>query len=82
MGKPVIQQGRSAVAVTPHDSTNLTQASAALFVGVGGDVSVEMAESGSAIVFKNVPSGSFMPIQVDRVNSTSTTATNILALYE
>ncbi len=82
MGKPIIEQAISAVAVTPDDDNDLTQIKAALFVGVGGDVSVDMSGTGDSIVFKNVPSGSFMPIQVDRVNSTSTTATNILALYE
>ena len=72
---------RSAVAVTPHDSNNLAQASRALYVGVAGDISVEMLGSGSAIIFKAVPAGTILPIQVTRVNSTSTTATNITALY-
>lgn len=71
---------RSAVAVTPDDTTNLAVAARALYIGVAGDVSVEMVEDGSAIVFKAVPVG-ILPIMVTRVNSTGTAATNIVALF-
>ncbi len=77
-----IEQGINAVAVTPDDDNDLTQGAATLFVGVAGDVSVDMAGTGESIVFKNVPAGSFMPIQVDRVNVTGTTATDIVAMHE
>ena len=52
-----------------------------LYVGVAGDVSVEMAGTGSAIVYKGVAAGSTLPINVTRVNSTATTATDIVALF-
>lgn len=68
-----------AAAVTPSDGTDLTSIPRALYVGVSGDVSVDMEESGDAIVFKAVPVG-ILPIRVKRVRATGTTATNILAL--
>ena len=68
-----------AVAVTPHDSTNLSNTTRALWVGVLGDISVEMSGSGSAIVFKGVQG--LIPLRVTRVNSTATTATDIVALW-
>ncbi len=68
-----------AVAVTPHDSTNLSDTTRALWVGVSGDVSVEMSESGSAIVHKNVQG--LLPVRVTRVNATGTTATDIVAWW-
>lgn len=74
-------QGRSAFAVTPSNDTDLATKPAALFIGVGGDVVVDMADTGSTITFKNVPSGTFMPILVNRVRATNTTATNIVAVY-
>lgn len=71
----------SAVAVTPHDSTMIaTGVTRALYIGVSGDVACLMADGGTAVVFKSVPIG-ILPVRVQRVNSTSTTATNILALY-
>lgn len=72
---------RNAEVVTPNDTTTLAAVSRALYVGVGGDVSVLMAGTGTSIVFKNVPTGSVLPIRIQRVNSTSTTATNMVSLY-
>ena len=69
----------SAVAVTPHDSNNLSNTTRALWVGVSGDISVEMKSSGSAIVFKNVQG--LIPLRVTRVNNTATTATDIVAIW-
>lgn len=71
----------NAEVVTPDNTTELTNVSRALYVGVGGDVSVQMAVTGTAIVFKNVPTGTILPIRIRRVNSTATTATNMVSLY-
>ena len=49
----------------------------AFFIGVGGDVSLDMATSGTNIVFKNLASGQMLPVQATVVNATNTTATNI-----
>lgn len=71
----------AAVAVTPHDTTLLpTGVTRALYIGVTGDVTVLMADGGTAVLFKAVPVG-VLPVRVQRVNSTGTTATNIVALY-
>lgn len=71
----------TAVAVTPHDSDDITGAPyKALYVGVGGDVKVDMNDSGSAIVFKNLASGQILPIVFNQVYDTGTTATNLVAL--
>lgn len=63
-------------AVTPSDVTNLPQESSYLYVGVSGDVTAVCA--GTAILFKSLAVG-YHPIRCSRVNSTGTTATNILA---
>ena len=52
----------------------------AFYIGVGGDISLDLASSGSNIVFKNVASGQLLPIRAATVNATGTTATNIVAL--
>lgn len=73
-----------AVVVTPSDSTNLTYTTRGLYVGGAGNVSVEMAGTGGqeeTVLFTGVQAGSVLPIAVTRVNSTSTTATTIVALW-
>lgn len=51
----------------------------ALFVGTGGNVNVRVA--GATVLYKNVPSGAILPVQASMVVGTSTTATDIVALY-
>ena len=71
----------SAVAVTPSDSADLAKApTRALYIGVTGDVKVDMMNGETAVLFKAVPVGPLY-IRAVRVYSTGTTATNILALY-
>ena len=80
----VVRQGTTGVSVTPSDSTDITGVNpntpATLFVGVGGDIQV-ITIGGSTLILKNIASGSFLPIQVTRVKSTDTTATDIVALF-
>lgn len=80
-GETLTSPADNAVAVTPHNSTDLTYASRALYVGGAGNLSVEMVGGQSAVVFSGVPAGTILPIRVTRVNSTSTTATSIVAIY-
>jgi len=65
---------------TLSDTVNLAKISRALYIGATGDISVEMAKSGTAIVFVGVQAGSILPIRVSRVNLTGTTASSIVAL--
>lgn len=71
-----------AIAVTPSDVTAIsaTKAIRAVYVGVGGNISALMSD-GTSATFIGVVAGSILPIRVTRINSTSTTATNLVALY-
>ena len=72
------------VAVVAHDSTNFTYLARAVYVGVGGDISVEMLGADGnplSLVYKNVPSGSYLLGRIRRVNSTGTNATNMIAVW-
>lgn len=66
-------------AITPHDSTDFTFVTRGIYVGVGGDIVIVM-KSGGALTFKNAVAGSVIPVRATRVNSTSTTATNLIGL--
>lgn len=68
-----------AVAVTTDDSTEIPT-TRSLYIGVGGNIKVTMAD-GQVITFSNVVGGSILPVQVDIVWSTGTTASSIIALY-
>lgn len=70
----------AAVAVTPSDATDLTSVANALYVGGAGNINLDMPD-GSTVLFYNVLAGTILPVRTRRVRSTSTTATNIIALY-
>jgi hypothetical protein len=79
-------QANKAKSVTVSDTDNIElltgrgNRGCVLFVGTGGDLRV-LTEGGDDVVFKNVADGSFLPVQVVRVFSTNTTASDILALW-
>lgn len=71
----------SAFAVTKSDTVDFAAGAAnALYVGTAGDVVVVLIDGGAAITFTNVQNGSILPVRCRRVNSTNTTASNIVAL--
>jgi hypothetical protein len=73
--------GQSLVAVTPHDSNNITGGDVrALWVGGAGNVAILAAGDSSAVTIVGVPAGTLLPIATTRVNSTNTTATNIVGI--
>lgn len=67
------------VAVTPSDSTVLTT-TRAVFVGGAGNLSV-VTSAGTTLTLTGVTAGTVLPLRVTKVRSTSTTATNIAALW-
>ena len=66
--------------VVTSDSTDLSSTTRALYIGVGGNAAVVMPD-GSVVVFKNLQTGSILPIRAKRVNAIDTTASFIIALY-
>ncbi|MDB5550939.1 MAG: hypothetical protein JWL86_923 [Rhizobium sp.] len=66
-------------AVTPNDSTTLSETTRALYVGSAGAVAVLMA-SGASLTFTGVPAGTVLPVRVTKVMATGTSATDILGL--
>lgn len=74
-------------AITPSDTVNLPllgnrSVCDAIYVGVGGAKDmVVVLENDVALTLKNVISGTVYPIRAKRVNNSSTTATDLVALY-
>jgi len=76
----IIMPYNRAVAITPSDSVDLPQGpTEAVYVG-GAGIVVAVFPDGSAASFTAV-AGEILPLKVKRINSTSTTATLLVALY-
>jgi hypothetical protein len=67
----------SSVSVTKSDSKNLDRPLRGLYVGGAGDISVQTTDD-RAVVFKAVAVGPLDTGPVKRINSTGTTATDIV----
>jgi hypothetical protein len=82
---PISATGTGAtVEVTNVDIPNTQERGCCLYVGDvdtnGANVEVVM-EGGSTVVFKNLTSGSFLPILIKRIVPTNTNAGEFIALY-
>lgn len=84
MSNPIGQletSGRySAITTGDTSASNFSSLARAIYVGVAGDV-VCVRDDGTAVTFKNAQSGSWIPVKSIRINSTNTTATNLVALF-
>lgn len=75
-----------ALSVTPSNSADIVAPTGGpndgcvLYVGTAGDIRVTTA-GGDDVVFVGIAAGSFIPVQVVKVWATSTTASNIIALW-
>jgi hypothetical protein len=83
-----LQAGRAA-AVSPSNTANIPNVATedgsgnngcVLYVGTKGNLKV-MTVGGDEVTFINVQDGSFIPVNVLKVFSTGTTASNIIALW-
>jgi len=84
--------GTEAATVTATDTITFATSvrSSCLYIGTGGDVKVILSgvtqadgtppTAVEAVLFKNIPDGSFLPVIVDYVLLTGTTATDIIAI--
>ena len=79
-GEYLDKPAAGAIAVTPHDSTNLTNPTRGIYVGGDGNLTVVMVDGG-VVLFTAAKAGSVLPIRVNRVNATGTSATGLVALY-
>jgi hypothetical protein len=73
--------GGFAAAITPNDGADINFTSRAIYIGGAGNLSVVMSGSGNSVTFVGLAAGTVLPITVSRVMDTSTTATNIVALW-
>lgn len=82
-------QTSRAAAVVPSDTVNIPSVSSqdgrgnngcVLYVGAGGNLRV-LTAGGDDVTFTGIQNGEFLPVNVVKVFSTNTTASDILALW-
>jgi hypothetical protein len=66
--------------VTPNDGMVMPRQTRGLYIGSSGDLVVRML-AGTTLTFAAVPAGALLPLRVDMVKATGTTAGNIVALF-
>ena len=67
-------------AITPSDTVDIGELTDGLMAGVTGNV-VVVEQNGNATTIKGMTAGQVYPFKIRRVNATSTTATDLVALY-
>lgn len=67
-------------AITPNNNTDLTYVSRAIWVGGAGSVNVVLA-GGQTVLFTGILAGTLLPLRVTRVLASSTSATNLVAIW-
>lgn len=69
------------VVITPSNTAVFDPPTRAVYVGGTGNMQVRFVGGKDNVLFSTIPAGSILPIVVDRIYSTNTTATTIVALY-
>jgi len=72
---------RFAMGITPSDSADINGGQLTRGIYVGGAGNIVAIIGGNPVTFFSAVAGSVLPIRCTRVNSTSTTATNLVALF-
>lgn len=67
-----------ATAITPNDSTDLTNVPRGIYVGGAGNIVATL--NGVDVTFNGAQAGTILPIRPSRIKSTGTTATGLVAL--
>lgn len=65
--------------ITPSDSVNFNENCRAIYVGGDGDVAL-VTKGGQTVTFVGLVAGLILPVRASRVNSTNTTATDLIGL--
>jgi hypothetical protein len=80
MAAPVVPRyPRKHFAITESDTVKFPKPTT-VYVGTTGDVSCKDWHSGTTVVYKNVPAGSTLPVEVEMVLVASTAA-DLVGIY-
>ena len=72
---------RNHFAITPSDTAKFNFPTT-VYVGTTGNVAVYDWYTGTLLTYVGLPAGSTVPVQVERVMATNTTASNLIGSWE
>lgn len=80
--RPVQEESYANAAALDVSSTDatLSPTAQAIYVGIAGDLTVDLVGGATAVQFKNVPVGQFK-LQVSKVYHSGTSASSLVALW-
>ena len=71
---------RSGAPITPNYGSDLPVMPRAIYVGIGGDLAVILAD-GDSVTLAAVPGGIILPVRARRVRQSGTSASALVALW-
>ena len=73
---------RNSAVVTPHASNEVnTVEPRGLYVGGAGNITMRLVGDIADVVWTAVPAGTLLPVRVQYIRATGTTATNMVVVY-
>ena len=76
----VTSPARDCFAIIPDDSSELARVPKAIYIGSGGDVTLQAADNSQDVIFRTVPSGTTLDVRANAVRSSGTTAADWVGL--
>lgn len=76
----VTSPARNGFAIVPSDGTELPELPKGVYVGTGGDISMQLIDATDDVTFRNVPSGCILDVRARFVRNTGTTASDLVGL--
>lgn len=70
----------NAFAISPSDSSNLSQQTRGIYVGGDGNLKVTTA-GGDTVTFQNAVAGTVLPVRAIKVFNSGSSATGLIGLY-
>lgn len=76
----LIAPAGNSFAITPDDNAALPMISKAIYIGTGGDLTLQLVHDDSDRTFKNIPGGTILDLRVSHVRTAGTSASDIIGL--
>ncbi len=76
----VIAPAQTCFAIIPNDSSDLPQATKAIYIGQGGDVTLRAVSADQDVIFRNLASGTILDVRIRSIRAAGTTASDIVGL--
>lgn len=76
----VFAPSRNPFSITPDDQAQISPLPKALYIGVGGDVTLRGVDGADDVVFKNLAGGQVLDVRAQFVRASGTTAQDIVGL--